>query len=57
MIVIKDGIERDITRSRLSEYLASGWTQPGTRKKTAKSAETAPEAAPEDLGNDITQGD
>lgn len=57
MKVIKDGIERDIVKSRVPEYLAAGWIQPGIKKKATKPAETAPEAAPEDLGNDITQGD
>lgn len=57
MKVIKDNIEREIDRSKLQEYLAAGWTQPAAKKKATKPAETAPEAATEDLGNDISKGE
>jgi methyl coenzyme M reductase alpha subunit len=55
--VIKDGLERDIHKSKLQEYIAGGWKDASKKKKTEKSAETAPEAAQEDLGNDISKGE
>lgn len=56
MKVIRDQLERDVPENKLAEYLAAGWTQPGKNKAT-KPAETAPEAATEDLGNDISKGE
>ena len=56
MILIKDGIERDVPRHRVAEYKAAGWTQP-VKKKAPTPTATAPEAATEDLGNDISKGD
>lgn len=56
MILVKDGLERDVPRHRIAEYKSAGWEQP-EKKKAVKPAETAPEAATEDLGNDISKGD
>lgn len=57
MILIKDGIERDVPKHRVTEYKSAGWEQPVAKKKASKPAETAPEAATVDLGNDISKGD
>lgn len=66
------GLDRDVPNAQVEHYLQYGWTlieEPkavvdsgairakSPKKKTAKSAETAPEAANEDQGNDITQGE
>lgn len=60
MISIKKAdLTRQILDNRLEEYLAAGWEQSTTskKKKAEKPAETAPEAALEDLGNDINKGE
>lgn len=51
--VTKQGIARTIPQDQLEQYLAAGWSQPAVKakKKSEKTAETAPEAAREDQGN------
>lgn len=58
--VKKDDLVRDILANRLQEYLDAGWRQDAPiskKKKAEKPAEIAPEAALEDLGNDINKGE
>lgn len=66
MKVYKNNIVREINQQDLNAYIESGWTQESQeqkivlrppKKKSEKTAEIAPEAAIEDLGNDITQGE
>ena len=60
MIVKKSNLQRDIDASKLQLYIDAGWSvvEPTSKKKKAeKPAETAPEAAIEDLGNDINKGE
>ena len=57
MILVRDGLTRDVPKHRVAEYLAAGWSRPVIKKQATKPAEPAPEAANQDLGNDIFQGD
>ncbi|CAB4153913.1 hypothetical protein UFOVP641_37 [uncultured Caudovirales phage] len=60
MIVKKSDLERDISQSKLQFYIDAGWSvveSTSKKKKAEKPAETAPEAALEDLGNDINKGE
>lgn len=60
ILVSKEDIRRHIHQTDLAEYVGAGWTtvQPyNKKKKSEKTAEQAPEAAQEDQGNDITQGE
>ena len=58
MLVYKNDIIRDVRDHLVQEYLDAGWTtQLAKKKKAEKPAETAPEAAQEDLGNAINTGE
>ena len=57
MLMHKEQVIREVREDKVQEYLDAGWAQPSKKKKAEKPAETAPEAAQEDLGNDITQGE
>jgi hypothetical protein len=58
MLLIKDGVVREVNAEQLNKYLANGWQEPKPKPKTVeKPAETAPEAVTEDLGNDISTGE
>lgn len=49
---------RDVRDHLVQEYLDAGWTtQVAKKKKAVMPAEQAPEAAQEDLGNDINKGE
>ena len=58
MLIHKDNVVREVSETKLQEYLDAGWLQPSIKKKKSeKTAETAPEAAQEDLGNAINTGE
>lgn len=53
--VKKQDLVRSVQDNQLEEYLLAGWTEveSAKKRKATKPAETAPEAATEDLDNAI----